>query len=57
MILFHKLSWIPQQFSVEPCLGNTAPQEVQQVLLNTMLDGTLRHKGKYLFPQLIKFHF
>lgn len=51
MILFHELSWIPQQFYVEPCLGNTAPQEVQQILLNNMLDGTLQHKEKYLILQ------
>jgi len=51
MILFHELSWIPQQFSVEPWLGNTVPQDVQQILLNNMLDGTLQHKEEYLFLQ------
>ena len=57
MFLFHELSWNPQQSSVEPWLGNTSPQEEQQLLLNEMLDGTLWPREKCLFLPWIKFHF
>jgi hypothetical protein len=38
-------------------VGKHCSQEVQQILLNKMLDGTLHHKEKYLFLELIKLHF